>query len=367
VITDRFRVVLGASHLITLTLLTIAASAGFLHMKKKKALEGAAVVLIALVVSIVGVNLLIKQSMKNIPTNKERINAFRLISPEQPYKVLKKAAPNPRPRWRGENDLSRIKRRGRLRVGYYPNSMPFAFRNSDSLLVGYGIDLAHQLAADLKVSLEFVPVEPGRLIYGMQHDYYDIIMSDIFLSSHYAEKLMLSKPYLHVSLALITPKENNNFDSYQSAAKLDTFNISYFERQEIAEEFLSFLPHGHAWPIHDLDQFFRQDPEDSVHYDAHLTSAERASALTIFYPDYKMVNPLPYHIRNSLVFPLNKDDVWRRYVDKWIDYRTGDGTLKRIYDQWILGYEYQKEKKTWSILHDVILPRFQPEKEEVEK
>ena len=367
VITDRFRVVLGAFHLITLTLLTVTASAGMLRMKRSKAVRGGLTVFLALALTITGVNLLIRESMKNIPTNKERINTFRLISPVRPSRVLERAAPNPRPRWHGENDLSRIKRRGRLRVGYYRNSMPFAFRNSDSLLVGYGIDLAHQLAADLKVSLEFVPVEPGRLIYGMQHDYYDIIMSDIFLSSRYAEELMLSKPYLEVSLALITPKENNDFDDYQSAAKLDTFNISYFERQEIAEEFLSFLPHGHAWPITDLDQFFHQDPDDSVHYDAHLTSAERASALTIFYPDYKMVNPLPYHIRNSLVFPLNKDDVWRRYIDKWIDYRTGDGTFKRIYDQWILGYEYQREKKTWSILHNVILPRLRHNNDEEKK
>ena len=307
---------------------------------------------------------LLETSMKNIPTNLEIANSFKIISPMQDYKIIKNPTRNPNPKWRGENTLSRIKRRNKLRVGYYKNAAPFSFTNKEGVLVGYGIDLAHLLASDLDVTLEFIPISPSTLIKNMNRDYYDIVMSDIFLSSKYAEKIELSKPYLNVSLALLTRKENTIFDDFDTTSKLDTFTISYIERGEIAKEFLSYFPKGGAYPISNISDFYEINKVktdstriDSIHIDAHLTSAERASALTIYKPGYKVVNPLPYHLNNALVFPLARDNVWRRYVDKWIDFRKKDGSFQHIYDQWILGKEFKKEKESWSIYNNILKPK----------
>ncbi|RLD32735.1 MAG: hypothetical protein DRI73_06610 [Bacteroidetes bacterium] len=109
VLTDRIRVVLGAFHLITLTLLTITAGAGLLKLNKKKLIQGLFVITLTSSLSIFGLNLFLKKSMQNIPSNKEIINSFTFISPEQPYKVLSKSMRNPIRKWRGENTLSRIK------------------------------------------------------------------------------------------------------------------------------------------------------------------------------------------------------------------------------------------------------------------
>jgi Na+/H+-dicarboxylate symporter/ABC-type amino acid transport substrate-binding protein len=368
VLTDRIRVVLGAFHLITLTLLTITAGAGFINFNKRKFFRALIVISITTAISIFGVKLLLEKSMKNIPTNLEIANSFKIISPKQHYVVLDIPKKNPNRKWRGENTLSRIKRRNKIRVGYYKNARPFSFKNKDSILVGYGIDLAHQLATDLEVSIEFVPIEPGQLIQEMNNDYFDIVMSDIFLSSRLAEKIELSKSYLNVSLALLTRKEKKLFDNFDTTSKLDTFTISYIERSEIAKDFLSYFPKGGAYPIPEINDFFKLNERDlndkdsisldSIKIDAHLTSAERASALTVFHPGYKVVNPLPYHINNALVFPLAKDNVWRRYIDKWIDFRIKDGTFQRIYDQWILGKEFKKPGKKWSIYENIIKPKF---------
>lgn len=369
VLTDRIRVVLGAFHLIALTLLTISASGGLLKFKKKKFTQAIVVITITTVISIIGMRSLLEISMKNIPTNIEIANSFKIISPQQDFKIIKNAIKNPNPKWRGENTLSRIKRRNKLRVGYYKNAEPFSYKNKDSVLVGYGIDLAHQLATDLNVSLEFVPISPGNLIDNMNMDYYDIVMSDIFLSSKYAEKIELSKPYLNVSLALLTHKKNTMFDNFDTTSKLDTFTISYIERGEIAKEFLSYFPKGGAYAVPEMNNFFELNNDrkdsiriDSIKIDAHLTSAERASALSIFHQGYKVVNPLPYHLNNALVFPIARDNVWRRYVDKWIDFRTKDGVFQRVYDQWILGKEFKKEQKTWSIYENILKPKWETSK-----
>lgn len=373
VITDRIRVVLGAFHLITLTLLTVSACGGYLKFKKRKFIQALVVISITTVISVVALRLILESSMKNIPSNLEIVNQFKLISNQQNYVILEKSGPNPNPKWRGENTLSRIKRRNKVRIGFYENAGPFTFYNKDSALVGYGIDLAHQLAADLDVNIEFVPIKPGFVLDGIKSDYFDIVMSDIFLSSRYAEEVELSKPYLNVSLALLTKQDNNMFDNFNTASKLDTFTISYIDRKEIAKEFLSYFPKGGAYPVPEINDFFTLSQHmkneidstrnDSVVIDAHLTSAERAASVTIFKTDYKVVNPLPYHINNALVFPLARDNIWRGYVNKWIDFRKQDGTFDRIYDQWILGNPIEKESQKWNILNDVIKPWFAKEKD----
>ncbi len=362
VLTDRIRVVLGAFHLITLTILTISATNGFIKLRKRKFTKALIVTALVTVVSIYGLQLLLKKSMSNIPTNEEIINRVSLISDEQPYKILDYSHKIRSKAWRNENTLSRINRLNTIRVGYYPNSIPFAFINKDSALVGYGIDLAHQLAKDLKASIEFVPIAKGELVNSVKHKKVDIIMSDIFLSSEYAALMELSKPYLNISLALLTKKDNTNFDTYDNAVQLDTFNLSYFERPEIAQEYLTYFPKGNAIKIDDYDQIFDDVDSafikvDSIKIDAHLTSAERAAAITVVYPGFKVVNPLPYHVNNALVFPIVQDLVWRRYIDNWIDFRTHDGVFQRIYDQWILGKEYKKHQKPWSVYDNIILPK----------
>ena len=375
VITDRIRVVLGAFHLITLTLLTISASGGYLKFKKRKFVQALVVISITTIISVVSLRFILAASMKNIPSNLEIVNQFKLISTEQDYVIHDNSGPNPNQKWRGENTLSRIKRRNKVRIGFYENAGPFTFYNKDSVLVGYGIDLAHQFAADLDVSIEFVPIKPGLVIEGIKSDHFDIVMSDIFLSSRYAEEIELSKPYLNVSLALLTRQDNNMFDNFDTASKLDSFTISYIDRKEIAKEFLSYFPKAGAYPVPEINDYFKLSEgmeietdsirNDSILIDAHLTSAERAASVTIFKTGYKVVNPLPYHINNALVFPLARDNIWRGYVNKWIDFRKQDGTFDRIYDQWILGNPSEKESQKWNLLNDVIKPWFTTEKDSI--
>ena len=355
VLTDRIRVVLGAFHLITLTLLSVAASQGIMRFRKSKFLQGMLVTVLVFTISIYGMNKLLVINMKSIPTNAERMNSFKLITNPVPYTILKESKRNPSWKRRGENTLSRIKRRGVMRVGFYPDAMPFTFYNTDSALVGLGIDMAHQLATDLEVDLEFVPIRRGELVNGMLDDHYDIVMSDIFISTKYAQKIMLSKPYLTVTLALVVHKEDDRFDDFETASKLDTFTLCYFERREVARDYASFFTNVGLYGITDLETFFLNNQGDSLVLDAYLTSAERGSALSIHYPGYKVVNPLPYHMQNGLVFPIAKSDIWRRYVDNWIEFRSKDGTIDRFYSQWILGHEYRKKTRPWNVLDDLIL------------
>ena len=55
--------------------------------------------------------------------------------------------------------LQRIRTRGVIRVGYRNDFLPFSYTNAAGDLVGFDVEMAHTLARDLHVALEFVPVE----------------------------------------------------------------------------------------------------------------------------------------------------------------------------------------------------------------
>ena len=57
----------------------------------------------------------------------------------------------------------RIRQRGTLRVGYLPDSLPFVYENASGRLVGFDVEMAHELARDLAVKLELVPVERSTI------------------------------------------------------------------------------------------------------------------------------------------------------------------------------------------------------------
>ena len=54
--------------------------------------------------------------------------------------------------------LDRVRDRGVLRVGYFDDSLPYVFFNVRGELVGFDAEMALQLARDLGVIAEFVPV-----------------------------------------------------------------------------------------------------------------------------------------------------------------------------------------------------------------
>ena len=67
------------------------------------------------------------------------------------------------PRAAAGSVLDRVRERGRLRVGYFADSLPYAFTNDAGDLVGFDVDMALQLARDLGVQLELVPWTIGGL------------------------------------------------------------------------------------------------------------------------------------------------------------------------------------------------------------
>ena len=91
--------------------------------------------------------------------------------------------------------LETIDARKVLRVGYLPDSLPFAFFNRNGDLVGFDIELAHRLAKEMDVSLELVPVHRDRMAEQLAEGYCDLVMSGVVLTTKRAGTMLFSESY----------------------------------------------------------------------------------------------------------------------------------------------------------------------------
>ena len=63
-----------------------------------------------------------------------------------------------------------------VRVGYFPDRMPYCFLNQQQHLVGMEVELLHRLAARMQWRLEFVPYTPVNVEQQLADGEIDLII-----------------------------------------------------------------------------------------------------------------------------------------------------------------------------------------------
>ena len=90
--------------------------------------------------------------------------------------------------------LDRVRDRGVLRVGYFEDSLPYAFVNRRGELVGFDVEMAFQLARDLGVQAELVPVDRTVIDAGLDASVCDLVMSGVVVTADRSMHVRFSAP-----------------------------------------------------------------------------------------------------------------------------------------------------------------------------
>ena len=112
--------------------------------------------------------------------------------------------------WRGARPPARgtrldlIRSEGRIRVGFDPDTIPWAFLNGSGIPVGYDAEIAHQLALALGVRLEHVALNRERFSEALASGAIDVVMSGHRVSARAAEQQVFSRPYDEEEIAFLT-------------------------------------------------------------------------------------------------------------------------------------------------------------------
>ncbi|MFD2166464.1 cation:dicarboxylate symporter family transporter [Thalassotalea euphylliae] len=255
----------------------------------------------------------------------ERVNATKLEKPnangqtQQPFTDV----------------LTRIKRRGFLRVGYFIDDLPYSFQNKEGNLVGLDIEIINMLAGDLEVDIEFVKILHEQAEPLLSSGYLDMT-SGIPVIPDNMKRFSMTVPYSEQSIAfLVKHRRRAEFTDWQKVVAREDLIIgipeTLFYRDEVERVFVN----GKAWEISTPRLFFR---ENYQHIDAMLFGAAALSGWSLLYPEYTVVVPKPALKPIYMAFPINKNDLaFELFMRNWIDMKKQSGRLDELFRYWIEG------------------------------
>jgi Na+/H+-dicarboxylate symporter len=344
----------GAMHLFAFTAITAAMVTERARFNHARVFVAALATVLLVAVSVVATRSYLGWFFARTADKTTVIEGMRRISDPVSVEVLSKAAPNPSPLRDGQSRLDRARERGVIRVGYLTDNLPFSFTNSRGDIVGFDIDMAHQLAIDLNVGLELVPFNhPKNISHHLAMDHCDLIMSGIAASPSQFLEVAFTHSYLELTPALVVQDHRRtDYDTLEELEKATGFRMGVIDDPTIARLVDRRLPTAQVVNIPRVAAFFEADnpPADGL-----IISAEAGSAWTLIHPDFQVV--LPFQAIRS--WPLGYatapgDDEFLRFLDLWVDLTREDGFVSNLRDHWILGRTAVPKTPRWSVIRNVL-------------
>ena len=249
--------------------------------------------------------------------------------------------------------LTAIRARGSLRVGYLPDSLPYAFFNERDDLVGFDIELAHRLASELRVRLEFVPVPRATLVEFMAAGGCDLLMSGVAVTTLRASQLLFSASYADETVGLVVlDHDRERFASWSAIRALGAITIGVPDVPYYIDKLHELVPAATVRTVSTIDEVFASD---RFGMDAFALPAERGSAWTLLHPQYSVVVPDGALLKIPLAYPIGRsDEEFATFINTWIDLKRKDGTLDALFKYWVLGQNAAPTRPRWSIARDVL-------------
>ena len=143
VINSRFGSLVAAVHTLTVALLVSCAVTGHLRWRRGPLLSYAGVTTALVILVLGGTRLLFATGLSREYSKDNVLASMHLLQEPVSVTVARTSSPAP---VTNLPPLETIDARKVLRVGYLPDSLPFAFFNQAGDLVGFDVELAHRLA-----------------------------------------------------------------------------------------------------------------------------------------------------------------------------------------------------------------------------
>jgi ABC-type amino acid transport substrate-binding protein len=351
VINARVGTLVAAMHTVTVALLGACAIAGTLRFERRRLVRYLVITTALTAVAVGGTRAVFAGILRPEYTRDKVLAGMHLLHQPAAATVHRSApaagAPDAGP------VLESIRARGLLRVGYAPDALPFAFFNEQGDLVGFDVELAHRLARELGVRLEFLPIDRAALEQQLSSGYCDIVMAGIPVTTGRAAAVLFSNSYLDETLGLVVPDHaRDQFSSWSAIRSRASTTIAVPDVPYYIDKLREMLPGAELRVIRDIGTALaRPDPD----VDAVAMPAERGSAWTLLYPQFTVVVPEPGIVKVPLAYPIARhDQAFASFINTWIDLKRKDGTIDTLFNYWVLGRDAAPRQPRWSIIRNVL-------------
>ena len=105
-----------------------------------------------------------------------------------------------------DSSVSAIKKRGTLRVAVFGDLPPYGWVDDNGNRVGYDVCLARQMAKDMGVKVKFTQVNANNRVDTLNSNKADIVLANFTETPERKQVVDFAKPYMKVSVGVISPK-----------------------------------------------------------------------------------------------------------------------------------------------------------------
>jgi Na+/H+-dicarboxylate symporter/ABC-type amino acid transport substrate-binding protein len=361
VVAARFGDLMKSMHLMVFTILVSSMIGGTARFNGRKVLVGLVAAVSLLLLAMLSIRGYLDASFKGRYSKEKLVTEREMIFPRArprstiEVRVLTESQPNPHPIGQGKTRIQRIQQFGRIRIGFDPDKMPFAYLNASGKPIGFDIEMAYFLADDLEVNIDFVPIDRPNLQRQLQDDHFDIAMSAEEGTLRQAEQLPAIDPYMDVTLAIVVPDyQKRNYRSVDAIKDIPDLKIAVIKGTFFAERAPRVFPEKPDFRIVPLNSAADYFDGGYAEVDALVISAESGSAWTLLRPEFTVANPLDGAVRLPLYYLTAVDSGFQQFLQNWLTLKRADGTYDELYQHWILGQDKLNKNPRWCILRDVL-------------
>ncbi len=350
IVNARFSTLVAAVHTVAVGLLGSAALVGAIRFDPVRLARFAVVSILLTAACLGGLQLAFSTVLRQEFAGAELVYGMKAVLPAGDATVLKDmpAPDNLAPGTQGV--LEAVRRRGALRVCVLTDRLPYSFLTPQGELVGLDVEMAHSLARDLDVRLEFLPVTAEGLPGALEGGTCDLAMSGILVTPRRASAMRFSQPYLDETLGFVVRDELR--DEFSSWAKIRGLGAKRVGIPDVPYYIAMVRERAPLLRLEVVDSTMLDVPRQ---FEAIVMPVERGSVMTLLHPEFTAVVPEPDPIKVPLAYPVARhDEQWAAFMNTWIELKKRDGTLDTLYRHWVLGRDAAPPKPRWSIIRDVL-------------
>ena len=231
-----------------------------------------------------------------------------------------------------ESVIETIKKRGALKVGM-STFVPWAMRDTKGELVGFEIDVAKKVAADMDVDIEFVPTSWDGIIPALIAGKFDVIIGGMSIRPQRNLTINFTIPYAHSGMGI-------------AASKALTEGMQWPDDYNSAD--VAFSCRRGATSCSDVDRLFPKATvrkfDDDVQAFQEVLNGNAHAVLSSYPKPVEWADGNPDHIflpttdnlsQGDEAFGLRKGDPDAlNFFSNWIQVNTTNGWLEERHHHW---------------------------------
>ena len=240
--------------------------------------------------------------------------------------------------------LDQALERGVLRVGF-DTFVPWAMKDKNGEYIGFEIDVARRLAADMGLQVEFVPTKWSGIIPALLTGKFDIIIGGMGIQPARNLKVNFSNPYEFSGMSLVA----------STAAAPGLSSLADFDKPEIVLAAKTGATSVAAAKKHMPKATVRMFDDEAQALQEVLNGRAHAMVASAPFPEQQAIRHkdklyLPLagdtFTREPIGFAVRKGDAdFLNFLNNWILVAESEGWLAERYDYWFKTMDWEAQIK----------------------